>query len=83
MKSKHLSLNGVAAALAVAAVLILGAAPTTTARVNALHEPHTAAAVTDPQIAAIVVAANTVDIEAGKLAQSKTRNEKVNSSRRR
>jgi putative membrane protein len=76
MKSKHLSLNGVAAALAVAAILILGAAPTTTARVHALHEPHTAA-VTDPQIAAIVVAANTVDIEAGKLAQSKTRNEKV------
>jgi putative membrane protein len=76
MKSKHLSLNGVAAALAVAAVLILGAAPTTTARVNAPHEPHTAA-VTDPQIAAIVVAANTVDIEAGKLAHSKTKNEKV------
>jgi predicted outer membrane protein len=76
MKSKHLSLNGVAAALAVAAILILGAAPTTTARVHALHEPHTAA-VTDPQIAAIVVAANTVDIEAGKLAQSKTKNDKV------
>jgi putative membrane protein len=36
-----------------------------------------AAAVTDPQIAAIVVAANTVDIEAGKLAQSKTKNQKV------
>ena len=76
MKSKHLSLNGVAAALAVAAAVILGAAPFTSARVHALHEPHTAA-VTDPQIAAIVVAANTVDIEAGKLAQSKTKNEKV------
>ena len=75
MKSKHLSLNGVASALAVAAALILGAAPFTTTRVQA-HEPHTAA-VTDPQIAAIVVAANTVDIEAGKLAQSKTKNEKV------
>src|ERR1041384_2083255 len=76
MRSKHLSLTGVAPALAVAAALILGAAPFTAARVQPLHEPHTAA-VTDPQIAAIVVAANTVDIEAGKLAQSKTKNEKV------
>lgn len=75
MKNKHLSSTGVAAALALAA-LILGAAPFTATRVQALHEPHTAA-VTDPQIAAIVVAANTVDIEAGKLAQSKTENEKV------
>lgn len=76
MNSKHLNLNGVAAALAVAAALILGAAPFTATSVRALHEPD-AAAVTDPQIAAIVVAANTVDIEAGKLAQSKTANEKV------
>lgn len=75
MRSKHLSLTGVASALAVASALILGAAPFTATRVQA-HEPH-AAAVTDPQIAAIVVAANTVDIEAGKLAQSKTKNEKV------
>lgn len=75
MKSKHLSSNGVAAALALAA-LILVAAPFTATRVQALHEPDTAT-VTDPQIAAIVVAANTVDIEAGKLAQSKTGNEKV------
>lgn len=37
----------------------------------------TVVAVTDPQIAAIVVAANTVDIEAGKLAQAKTKNRKV------
>jgi putative membrane protein len=35
------------------------------------------AAVTDPQIAAIVVAANTVDIKAGELAQSKTKNSRV------
>jgi len=35
------------------------------------------ATVTDPQIAAIVVAANNVDIEAGKLAKSKTSNPKV------
>jgi putative membrane protein len=39
--------------------------------------PATTFAVTDPQIAAIVVAANSVDIEAGKLAQSKTKNKKV------
>jgi len=32
---------------------------------------------TDPQIAAIVVAANTVDIDAAKLAKSKTKNKEV------
>jgi putative membrane protein len=36
-----------------------------------------AATLTDPQIAAIVVAANTVDIEAGKLAAKKTKNAEV------
>jgi putative membrane protein len=79
MKSKHLNTSGVASALVVAAAVIFGAAPATAARGHALRDPHTArsAAVTDPQIAAIVVAANTVDIEAGKLAQSKTKNEKV------
>ncbi|AOB31380.1 hypothetical protein AKI39_12820 [Bordetella sp. H567] len=35
------------------------------------------AAPTDPQIAAIVVAANQVDIDAGKLAQSKTKSKAV------
>lgn len=77
MRNKHLSTKGVAAALFVAAAVSLGAAPSYATRT--LHEPHTsrAAGVTDPQIAAIVVAANTVDIEAGKLAQSKTTNEKV------
>jgi putative membrane protein len=39
--------------------------------------PAAAPAVSDPQIAAIVVAANTVDIEAGKLAESKATNAKV------
>lgn len=79
MRNKHLSTIGGASALAVAAAMMFGAAPLTTTRGHALHEPHTsrAAAVTDPQIAAIVVAANSVDIEAGKLAQSKTKNEKV------
>jgi putative membrane protein len=79
MRRKHLNAIGVASALVVAAAVIFGAAATTNARGHALHDAHTAgaAAVTDPQIAAIVVAANTVDIEAGKLAQSKTKNEKV------
>jgi putative membrane protein len=36
-----------------------------------------AAAPNDAQIAAIVVAANTVDIDAGKLAESKTKNKEV------
>ena len=36
-----------------------------------------APAVTDPQIAAIVVAANNVDIEAGKMAQAKSKNAEV------
>jgi putative membrane protein len=40
-------------------------------------QPATIGTVTDPQIAAIVVAANTVDIKAGELAQSKTKNPKV------
>jgi putative membrane protein len=73
MMSKHLSTTGIASALVAAAALIFAAAPTRG------HEPHTprAAAVTDAQIAAIVVAANTVDIEFGKLAQTKTKNEKV------
>jgi putative membrane protein len=80
MKSKHLRSIVGASALAVAAVLMLGASPLTTTRGHVLNDSaaaSSAAAVTDPQIAAIVVAANTVDIEAGKLAQSKTANEKV------
>jgi putative membrane protein len=79
MRSKHLRSIGIASALVVASAVAFGAAPLTATRGRVLHDPHTAraAAVTDPQIAAIVVAANTVDIEAGRLAQSKTKNEKV------
>jgi hypothetical protein len=43
------------------------------AALNAAH----AANPSDAQIAAIVVAANTVDIDAGKLAESKTKNKEV------
>jgi putative membrane protein len=47
------------------------AAPTTTPTAPA------AAALSDPQIAAIVVAANQVDVDAGKLALKKSKNEEV------
>jgi putative membrane protein len=40
-------------------------------------KPAAAAGPTDPQIASIVVTANTVDIDAGKLAQSKSSNKEV------
>ena len=43
----------------------------------ALASPAAAAAVNDAQIAAIVVTANQVDIDAGKLASSKTKNAEV------
>ena len=82
MKNTYLRLISVTSALGIAAAMSLGATPFTSARGTVAGEPTASrpaatAAVTDPQIAAIVVAANTVDIEAGKLAQSKTRNRKV------
>jgi putative membrane protein len=62
--------------------MFIGAASFIPARGSAASErgksaSATVVAVTDAQIAAIVVAANSVDIEAGKLAQSKTKNKKV------
>ena len=62
--------------------MTFGVTPFTSASVPLANDPAAAkpvgiAAVTDPQIAAIVVAANTVDVEAGKLAQSKTKDRKV------
>ncbi len=68
MKNTPLRFISVASVLGFAAALIVGAMPLTSTH---------GSAVTDAQIAAIVVAANTVDIEAGKLAQSKTKNKKV------
>lgn len=50
---------------------------TTAGATNAGASTAANGAPTDPQIAAIVVAANNVDIEAGKLAQSKGTNPKV------
>jgi putative membrane protein len=79
MKNTYLRLIGITSALGIAAALSLGATPFTSA-LGAAEGETTAtrpAAVTDPQIAAIVVAANAVDIEAGKLAQSKTSNKQV------
>ena len=49
----------------------------TTALAPAAPAPAAAPTVTDPQIAAIVVAANRVDIEAGELAKTKATNPKV------
>ena len=45
--------------------------------VDTKGESPAAAGPTDPQIAAIVVAANTVDIDAGKFAKTKTKNKEV------
>lgn len=44
---------------------------------NSFAEAQKPAALTDPQIAAIVVAANSVDAEAGKFAQGKTKNDEI------
>jgi putative membrane protein len=82
MKNTYLRLISAASAFGVAAAVSIGATPFASARgSNASNSAATrsavTAAVTDPQIAAIVVAANSVDIEAGKLAQSKTKNRKV------
>jgi putative membrane protein len=68
MKNTPLRFVATATALAFIAALSFWAMP--------FRSTH-AFAVTDAQIAAIVVAANTVDIEAGKLAQSKTKNKRV------
>jgi putative membrane protein len=79
MKNRYLRLIGLTSALGIAAAMSLGAAPFTSARGTVVGEPNVSrtAAVTDAQIAAIVVAANSVDIEAGKLAQSKTKSKQV------
>jgi putative membrane protein len=82
MKNTYLRLISAASTFGVAAAVSIGATPFTSARDSKASDPAAArsaatAAITDPQIAAIVVAANSVDIEAGKLAQSKTKNRKV------
>jgi len=82
MKITNLRLINIASVLLVVAPVAIGSAlfPPTHEPVPSNHvvsEPSAIAAVTDPQIAAIVVAANTVDIKTGELAQSKTKNSKV------
>lgn len=80
MKNMKVRLINIVSALAIAAVSIAVATFTTyeAAATNiVMSEPATTSPVTDPQIAAIVVAANTVDIKAGELAQSKTTNPKI------
>ena len=82
MKNLNIRLISITAALAVVTAMSVGAAAFTTTyeRVSnhvVASPPATIAAVTDAQIAAIVVAANAVDIKTGELAQSKTKNPKV------
>lgn len=80
MKTMKIRLISIMSTLAIAAVSIAAATFTTyeAAATNiVMSEPATTSPVTDPQIAAIVVAANTVDIKAGELAQSKTTNPKI------
>jgi putative membrane protein len=82
MKNIYLRFIGSATALGITAAMLIAAAPFTPAHMSTASVPGIAPsanslAVTDAQIAAIVVAANSVDIEAGKLAQSKTKNKKV------
>jgi putative membrane protein len=81
MKNPYLRFIGKASAFGMVAALSVGITPFSF-RVAANDDASVSrsakvAAVTDPQIAAIVVAANTVDIEAGKLAQSKAKDKKV------
>jgi putative membrane protein len=79
MKNNYLRFMSITSAFGIAAVVSLVTTPSTSARGTVESETTVSrpAAVTDPQIAAIVVAANAVDIEAGKLAQSKTKNKQV------
>jgi putative membrane protein len=80
MKTMKIRLISIMSTLAIAAVSIAAATFTTyeAAATNiVMSEPATTSPVTDSQIAAIVVAANTVDIKAGELAQSKTTNPKI------
>ena len=48
-----------------------------TSQSNAASSAATASGPTDPEIAHIVVTANTIDVDAGKMATSKTKNEEV------
>ena len=80
MKTIKVRLISIVSTLAIVAVSIAAASFTTyePAATNfVMSQPATTSPVTDPQIAAIVVAANTVDIKAGELAQSKTTNPKI------
>lgn len=78
MKNTCLRFIGKASILSIAMSLSIGISPFTSMRAAAKSDaPASRQTVTDAQIAAIVVAANTVDAEAGKLAQSKTKNKKV------
>ena len=80
MRNPYLRFIGKASTFGMVAILSIGITPFVAERVAAKDDATVSkrtAAVTDPQIAAIVVAANTVDIEAGKLAQSRAKDKRV------
>ncbi len=83
MKNTYLRLIGSASALTIAAIVSMGTVPFTSAHDNhAIGEtsvsPQAATSgVSDAQIAAIVVAADAIDIDYGKIAESKSTNPKI------
>lgn len=81
MKNTYLRIIGSASILCIAAAVSLGAIPFTSlhesAKSNAPSRQGATSGVTDANIAAIVVVADTIDIDYGKIAESKTTNSKV------
>lgn len=81
MKNTYLRIIGSASILCIAAAVSLGAIPFTSlhesAKSNAPSRQGATSGVTDANIAAIVVVADTIDIDYGKIAESKTTNPKV------
>lgn len=83
MKNTYLRLIGSASAFTIAAVVSMGTIPFTHAHDKSgisetgVSSQAAAGGVSDAQIAAIVVAADAIDIDYGKIAESKTTNPKV------
>ncbi len=82
MKKNHLRFISSAAALSLAVAVSLGTAHLASTHVAAKNtgmvaSRQAAGGVTDANIAAIVVAADAIDIDYGKIAESKTKNPKV------
>ncbi len=83
MKNTYKCLTGSASAFTIAAVVSMGTASFTSAHDKSVisetgvSSQAATGGVTDAQIAAIVVAADAIDIDYGKIAESKTTNPKV------